>query len=297
MRTRDYEILYDLPAGEYEGRGVEGVRTVTWRAGRSLEVVCHPSNPMPEGARREAKRRRTTPAAARINDRNRERHMMRLLEANFDEGALVFTGTYAYPVEDYGRANLRELADEYERRALPWDEERVRKDVRNWIAKLRRRVVVRGGRAEDLKWLVRIEEGKEPPVYGLPRKYHIHAVIAAPGVTRGEAEALWVHGMAEAKAFNLRDDGAARLARYLNKQKTGGRWWSHSRNLLDPQPTVSERRISRRRMARIAADVQRDGAEILEALYPGYKVVELPDVKYSDFMPGCYIYARLRRRE
>ena len=50
-------------------------------------------------------------------------------------------------------------------------------------------------------------------------------------------------------------------------------------------------------MARIAADVQRDGVVILEALYPGYKVVELPDVKYSDFGPGCYIYARMRKRE
>lgn len=291
MRVKDYEILYDLPVGEYDGRGIDGVRTVTWRAGRSLEIVCHPTNPVPEEARREVKRRKTRPAVARINDRNRERHIMRLLEANFDETALVITGTYAYPVEDYGRANLDDLAECYERLGLPWEMDRARKDVRNYLARLKRRVADRDG----FKWVVRLEEGKEPPVYGLPPKYHFHAVIQAPGLTKAEAEALWPHGMADVKTFNLRDDGAARLARYLNKQKTGGRWWSHSRNLIMPRPTVSDRQISRRRMALIAADVQRDGVAILEKLYPGYKVVELPDVKYSDFMAGAFIYARLRK--
>ena len=39
MNERDYEILYDLPAGEYDGRLVEGIRTVTIRAGKSLKSV------------------------------------------------------------------------------------------------------------------------------------------------------------------------------------------------------------------------------------------------------------------
>lgn len=297
MKLTDYEILYDLPVGEYDGRAVEGVRTVTWRAGRSLEVICHPTNRIPAEARREAKARRTRPAAQRINDRNRERHMMRLMEANFTATAMVITGTYAYPVEDYARENLDDLAAHYERLGLPWEMERVRMDVRNWLAKLRRRVSKATGSAGGFKWLVRIEEGKEPPVYGLPKKFHFHAIVEAPGVSHGECEALWEHGRMRCEAFDLNDDGPARLARYLNKQKTGGRWWSHSRNLVMPRPTVSDRRISRRRMALIAADVRRDGAAILEKIYPGYKVVELPEPRFSDFVPGAYIYARLRRRE
>lgn len=304
MRSSDYEILYDLPAGEYDGRGIEGVRTVTWRAGRSLEVICHPANRLTGEARREARRRRSRPAVQRINRRNRERHMMRLLEANFTARAWVVTLTYAYPMEDYGRANLRDLAAEYERRGLPWDAGRVRKDLRNLTARIKRRMKQRGVAPEALKWCQVIEEGKEPPVYGLPPRYHVHAVIEAPGLTREEIDALWEHGAVRCERFDLRDDGAARLARYMGKQlsgggdgRRGGRWWSHSRNLAIPQPRVSDRRISRRRMARIAADVQRDGVVILEALYPGYKVVELPDVKYSDFGPGCYIYARMRKRE
>jgi hypothetical protein len=40
----------------------------------------------------------------------------------------------------------------------------------------------------------------------------------------------------------------------------------------------------------------RDGKDILEKLYPEYRLEEVPVVKYSDFVAGAYIYARMRRR-
>lgn len=298
MKLNDYELLYDLPAGEYDGQGIDGVRTTTIRAGRSLEIMCHPITRLSREAQREAKRRRTTVAMAKINNRNRERHIMRLLEMNFTKRAWVVTGTYAYPVEDYGMCSLEDMTEEYHARNLPWDEARLRMDVRNFMEKIKRRLRKAGGDAKGLKWIVRFEEGKNPPANGLPPKYHFHAVIEAEGLTRDMVEACWVkHGSTTIERFNLRDDGAARLARYLCKQKAGGRWWSHSRNLKAPTPTVSDRKMSRRRMARVAADVQRDGQAILEQLYPGYKLVELPEPKFSDYVSGCYIYVRMRRRD
>ena len=304
MRASDYEILYDLPSGEYDGRRVEGVRTVTIRAGRSLEVMVHPTNRLTAEARREAQARRTRPAVAKINARNRERHIMRLFEENFSKAAYVITLTYAYPAEEYGMANLKDLVGTYEERGLPWEMWRVKADVRNYLAKLRRRVIRETGSAEGFKWLFRIEEGKESPLYGLPPKFHVHAVIEAPGVSRETMDALWDHGSTTCEHFRLNDDGAARLAKYMNKPKPRndgrggeGRCWSHSRNLIIPQPRVSDRKISRRRLSKIAADVRRDGKEILEGLYPGYRLVAEPEVRFSDFAAGAYIYARLRRRE
>jgi hypothetical protein len=47
----------------------------------------------------------------------------------------------------------------------------------------------------------------------------------------------------------------------------------------------------------IASDVRMEGRAILEKLYPGYRIMELPRVSYSDFMPGAFIYARMRRRD
>ncbi|MBR1820134.1 MAG: hypothetical protein IJ769_00780 [Clostridia bacterium] len=331
MRVGDYELLYDLPDGAYEGRGIDGVRTVTIRAGRSLEVMCCPITKLTAEARREARERRTSPAMQRLNIRNAERHIMRLMEMNFTPRAWVVTGTYAYPTEDYGMGNLRELADAYEERGLPWERERMVMDFRNFLNKLKRRVKKAGGEKErltagkakpasagaerqdagetrgqangaahgaDIKWIVRYEEGKNPPAEGLPPKYHWHALIEGEGVTREMIDECWPHGHTKCESFITEDDGPARLARYICKEKPknpGKSWWSHSRNLKIPTPKVSERKMSRRRLAKVAADVQHNGREIFEKLYPGYKVVELPDVRYSDFVAGAYIYARLRR--
>lgn len=300
MKLTDYELLFDLPAGEYDGRGLDGVRTLTWRAGNLLEVACFPITKLSGEVRREAKRRHTTAAMAKINARNTERHIMRLIEENFPEGTVV-TGTYAYPANgDYAMCDLKALAADYEDRRLPWEMERVRMDVRNWLSKLRRRVKKVGGDpGRDFKWLVRIEEGKEPPVPGLPAKFHFHAVVDGPGLDGETVKMLWEekHGRAHVDPLRLEDDGAARLARYFSKQKSGGRWWSHSRNLKIIRPTVSDRKVSRRRLALLAADVRRNAPEIFGKLYPGYRLAEEPTVSYSDFVSGAYIYARMRRRD
>ena len=301
MNLTDYELLYDLPEGQYDGRGIDGVRTATWRAGRQLEIACYPITRLTQEARREAKHRRSTPAMAKVNARNQERHTMRLIEANFPAGATVVTCTYAYPSNgDYGMMDLKALAEIYRERRLPWELERVRMDVRNWLAKLRRRVVKLGGNpAKDFKWLVRIEEGKEQPAQGIPAKFHIHAIVDGPGLDSQTVKALWEekHGTCHADPLSTADDKIAGLARYFCKQRTGGRWMSHSRNLIIVRPRVSDRKISRRRLSKIAADVMRDGREILEKLYPGYRLAEAPTVRYSDFVAGAYIYARMRRRD
>ena len=301
MRHEDYQLLFDLPEGEYQGRGLDGVRTVTWRAGNLLEIACYPILRLGEAAKREAKRRHSTPAMEKVNARNAERKIMRYIEANFSPEACVVTGTYAYPANgDYAMMDVKAMAGEYEARKLPWEMERVRMDVRNWLGKLRRRVKqLAGDPRRDFKWLIRIEEGKEPPIPGIPAKFHFHAVVEGPGLDSQTVKALWEekHGTARVDGLCLNDDGAARLARYFTKQKSGGRWWSHSRNLIDPPPRVSDRKVSRRRLSKLAGDVMKDGREILEKLYPGYRLAEAPLVRYSDFVAGAYIYARMRRRD
>ena len=296
MNITDYDLLYDLPTGEYQGAGIDGIRTVTIRAGRSLEIMCHPITRLSREARREAKRRRTTPAMEKINARNTTRHMLRLIEANFTAQAVVMTCTYAYPTEDFGLLNLNELRDYYETHKLPEEEWESKRHLKNFFARLRRIVKASGGKPGDLKWIQSTEEGSKPPVWGLPPKYHHHLVIEGPGLTRDVCEAAWKHGFAQCARLDTSADRPAALAAYLTKQRRG-RTWSHSRNLKDPQPRVSDRKMSRRRMNKIAADVRHNGRAIFEALYPGYKLVELPDPRYSDYVQGCYIYARMRRRD
>ena len=295
MKDADLELLYDLPEGECDLSGVTGVRTKTIRAGCSLEVMAYPICQQCPATKRAAKARRTSPAMEKINAANITRRIYRLIEENFTEAAVVFTGTYEYPpAVDYGLCNLEEVRELYDRLNLPEDESRVKKDWRNFAARLRRVVKAAGGDVHDFKWLQITEEGTKPPVWGLPPKYHIHAVIEGPGLTRDTIEAAWGHGFVQTRRFDRETDGAARLARYLTKQHRGGRWWSHSRNLREPQPRVSDRRVSRRRLLRLAAGIKAEQKAIFEKLYPRHKLVELT-VSFSDFMPGAYIYARLRR--
>ena len=294
MNLTDYELLYDLPSGAYDGRGIDGIRTVTIRAGKSLEVMCHPIlKQWPEGAKREKRSRKTTAAMARINDRNRMLKEMRLLEENFSENAFVLTHTYAYPMEDYGFMSRDDMLDYYAANHLPEDDVAVRRDIRNFLGKVRRRL--RDPKA--LKWDCHIEEGVKEQPFGMPNHLHAHMVIEAEGLTQDQLKALWPHGHLQCDRFDKAHDGARRLAKYLGKQKRGRRWWSHSRNLKMPKVTVSDRKVSRRRAMRVAADVQRDGREIMERLYPGYQLMEQIRVHYSDFMPGAYIYCRMRRRD
>lgn len=301
MNYQDAELLYDLPDGEYDGRCLGGVRTVTWRAGRQLEIACFPITCLNREARRELKHRKTCKAVDRKNQEYSNRHIMRLIEANFPEGAAVVTLTYVYPpTDDYAMMDTTAMSDAYRARRLPWDVERVRMDLRNWLARLRRRVKKVGGDpARQFKWLCRIEEGKEPPIPGIPAKYHVHAIIEGPGLDCQTVKAFWEekHGTCRVDPLGLKDDGSKRLANYFTKQKTGGRWWSHSRNLKIVRPRVSDRKVSRRRLSHLACGVLADGKEILEKLYPGYQLAEPPRVTFSDYVAGAYIYARMRRRD
>jgi len=300
MKLNDYELLYDLPAGEYDGADIRGVRTVTVRAGASLEVMCHPLLiQWPAGAKREAKRRRTGEKQAIINARNLERQIMRLAEGNFHHlVAVVLTGTYEYPSMDaIGMMNIDDVWKKWQAQKLPEGVEDVRRDVRNMLGRIRRRMRAKGEDGRDLKWILRIEEDDKLDAFGLPTRYHIHMLIEAEGLSQSEIADEWRFGFTRCDRFDLVHDGAARIARYITKNKRGGRWVSHSRNLKKPVERVSDRKVSRRRLQLVAEDVRRDGRLILEKLYPGYRVQGEIQVCYSDYMPGAYIYCRMRRRD
>ena len=303
MKLRDYEILYDLPTGEYSGAGIGGIRTTTIRAGRGLEVMCHPIfTRWPAGVKREVKRKATKETMKELNRRNRIRKIARLIDANFTEAGFFCTLTYDYPVEDYGLINVDDVIDFYQQRGLPEEMQDVRRDVRRLLAKIRRRLK----KGAALKWLYRIEETHKGVPFGFPPKFHAHMVIEAEGLTREMIERLWEHGLTTTNHLELKRKGGPSIAGYINKGKNdredaewdsapnGGRWWSHSRNLKEPKATVSDRKVSRRRACLIAADMVRNGREIMEKLYPGYRLMDI-EVKYSDFMNGVFIYVRMRR--
>jgi len=302
--TSRYEILYDLPAGEYNEKAVGGISTHTIRSGELLEVKAAPITHVDAGAMREKKRRESGAAQQEINHRDSWQKKMRLLECNFGAGDYILHPTYAYQSFDLDSSNKEDVRREWEEAGCPMDDDDARKKIANFFERIKRRIKRRGGDPKEFRYLYEIETTFEPrheEFNPLPAHYHYHIAMSSCGVlTLDDINELWPYGYTNAKGVDMRFDGLKGFAKYITKKERKKRRsrslrWAYSKNLKKPEENRSYRRISRRRAAMIARDVQADGREILEKIYPGYRVEEV-EVKYSDFVAGAYIYARLRKR-
>jgi hypothetical protein len=65
--------------------------------------------------------------------------------------------------------------------------------------------------------------------------------------------------------------------------------------MVMPRETVSDHKVSIRKMEQICEDMQEKGAEILMQTYPGYAAEGRPDIRRSEFLPGAYMYVRMWR--
>lgn len=298
-----YEILFDKTEGEYCQAGVGGIRTRTIRAGNTIEVECYPLTRIGAGVHQAWEgRRRQRACQEALNRKNAEKKLRRYIEHNFTPTDWVMTLTWDYGAIDRTTMSAEEADRLHYALGLPVDEEDARRALTNYLRRIRTRMRQAGEDSKELKYLY-VLEITGPKADGF-NHYHFHIVIHAPGLTDLQLKALWPAGFCRTDRLSLRSEGAARLASYMTKQHTTEamtnegkrlRRWGHSKNLADPVETVSDRKISRRRAAAIAADVQRDGRAIFEAVYPGYRCVEAPTVRFSDFVAGAYIFARLRK--
>lgn len=298
-----YEILYNLPEGEYNEKSVGGISTRTVVAGEMLEVESFPITRIDQEARRESKRRKSTIWQDELNNRNSWKKKMRLLEANFTTADFIIHPTYAYGFVNRDFENKEDVRREWQKQGIPMDDEEARKKITNFLKRLKTRIKKKGGNPEQFKYLYQIEttcEPREEDADPLPPHYHCHMAISSCGVlTMDDINELWPYGYTGAKRIDMRFDGLKGFAKYITKKERSRRKgrslrWACSRNMVQPAEKISHRKISRRRAAAIAADVQYRGREIFERLYPGYRLEEA-EVRYSEFVAGAYIYARMRK--
>lgn len=302
MNLRDaskYEILYDLPEGEYSREEIGAIKTRTVRGGDSLEIEAFPILHIGRPAMEERRKRESSTAQQLLNIHNAEKRMRRLTEANFCHEDYVLHPTFDYGIIDHGMINKSEMRRALEDAGYPSDEYEARKHMQNYIKRLKRRVKQKGGDPKALKYIYVIEATRMPRPDDpdpLPPRYHYHMLVSSAGVlTAEDLKELWPHGRSKPEHLDFRFNGLEALSKYITKQRRGQRKWTSSKNLVQPQEMLSARKISKTRAAQIARDVQHSGREILEALYPGYSL-EWCEVKYSNFIAGAYIYARMRRR-
>lgn len=301
-----YEVLFADGKSDAGTLGTGWVRTKTTKAGNMLSVESYPMivNPyLRKTCDAEKAKRRTSEAQQRVNDEHSRKRFTALLETNFGIGDVVVTNTYDYGVYDFGLNNMRDVSGELESLGLPGDFDDAVRHKTNYIKRVKNAIKRLGGDPAELKYLWVVEGGKEQQdtdPHPMPRKFHLHIVLSHPMIrarvlSRDTLEAIWGHGMTRCDPVQPDNNGLARLGRYLTKQRRHNRKWSGSRNLKQPTVTISDRKMSLRKSERIAADVRGNAAEIYAKLYPGYMLAEEPVIKYSNYIGGAYIYARLRK--
>lgn len=315
-----YEALFvQLKEGREETLQLDRVASQRVKATKAGEMLYIKSFPVWKTAADGGRATRVKPSSETVRKLN-QRHAREaneiLINANFGKDDYVLTLTYTENPTQGMRLGDAYYADE------PQDEVEAQENMRKYIKALRRMVARLGGDPKLLRWLYVTEAtySKHPDADGRAR-FHHHVLIGGDvgnGVrlTRDEIEDLWQampfsgHGRTKCEWIQPGSAGLAGLAAYMTKtedgiktyidaqgEKRGRHLCHHSRNLKRPAPTVADRKLSKRRVARVAQDVMANGAEIFETIYPGYVCAETPRVYVSDYVAGAYIYAKLRKRE
>lgn len=224
-----------------------------------------------QGEATKAKKAQPTEAAQQAqNEKDSRKKMVRLLNTNFTRQDLSVTLSYAGE--------------------QPASMEQARRDMQNYLRRVKRWREKQG--LPELKYLYIIEYVGED---GRKKRAHHHLVMS--GMDRDKAEELW--GMGRANTIRLQPDefGLEGLGRYVSKTKghraKNEKAWTGSRNLKTPHVTISNRRMSKKAIL-IGITDENELRDRIQRQEPGYIVNDI-NIKRSDYVPGAYVYVRLRR--
>jgi len=247
-------------------------REKKYTCGEYLDVFIYPvfETGKPGGGKR-TKRKPSTKAQEKLNQRHREEKVTRLLHANFTSEDVENHLTYS---------------------VQPESEEAALRDRTNYL-----RSVQRYAKKHDLgevKYLGVTERGKK----GTGRFHHHITIHVEKGIDRDVLEELWTktegHGYANTKRLQFNEEGLAGLGAYISKSPIGYRAWTASRNLIDPPPKTRDGRISGKQARELAKNVQ--DTTKFDRLYPGYLCAKA-EAFHNDVNGGCYLKVILYRED
>lgn len=255
----------------YGGKGVLAYRTKEVKAGEYLDVEMYPVLER-QWERTGEGRTKSPEAIRRVNLRNARKRLSRLLNANFGIGDIITTLT--------------------DRTAQT--EEEAKKHLNNYIAALRR---LAKKYKQELTYLY-VMETTSTGVFHIHMAIRNFAGTAQEGIEK--ARAKWKHGITRMDPVQETGNGLKGFALYITQKKSTQekilrRRWAGSQNLRRPTEKITDRRFSRRAADKVARAAREDARALIEKKYPGYQLVEEPEIYYSDVLPGAYIYLSLRR--
>lgn len=245
-----------------------------------MEIDLYPISEREKGASLSAKRRQASSRIQQnLNARNARRYFIQLLNANFTESDIHWTGTY----DDAHLPDSIEQADH----DLELFLRRVRSQSRKRSLPAPRFIAV-------TEWR---EEGD-----GLPAVRVHHHVVLSCGLSRDELERLWYRGkdkerlgITNADRLQFDRESLERLANYLTKYTNRKRRWRQSRGLEKPQrPRPNDGKYTRRQLERLVTSGAVFDSEFWRRKYQGWEINDITPIQ-NDVTKEWSIYLKLRR--
>ena len=218
-----------------------------------------------KSGKRAKKSKPSSETQARLNRRNAERKLVRLLNTNFSP--------------DDMRLDLT-----YRPENLPADAETAAKEMKNFLRRLRYYRQKHG--LPELKYIAVTEQGSRS------KRFHHHIVINCGDMTVRQLAELWGRGYTTVKPLQFNEQGIVGIAKYLVKDPILGKRWVASQNLRQPEERTRDGYISQHK-ARELGQYENDCQAELERLYKGYSLTECKS--YFNEINGSYYITVLMR--
>lgn len=248
---------------KYKGRTF--IRERVHVCGDYLDTEVYPV--YQQAGKRRKKCKPTTEIQAKLNQKNAERRLIRLVHTNFDERDLA-------------------IGLSYDEEHLPESVEAAKKELQKFLRALRAEYKRNG---KELKYISTTEKGKTT------KRIHHHLILSG-GVDRDAIEKLWGRGYANTKRLQFGKTGVAGLAVYMVKGQVDYRRYNCSRNLVRPVPAEYDGRMGIRDQLELADMIEKGTiyAE-MERVYPDFVCVEAECTR-NEVNGGTYIRIFMRRR-
>lgn len=245
-----------------------------------MEIDLYPISDREKGASLSAKRRQASSRIQQnLNARNARRYFIQLLNANFTESDIHWTGTY----DDAHLPDSIEQADH---------------DLELFLRRVRSQSRKRGLPAPRF---IAVTEWREEGD-GLPAVRVHHHVVLSCGLSRDELERLWYRGkdkerlgITNADRLQFDRESLERLANYLTKYTNRKRRWRQSRGLEKPQrPRPNDGKYTRRQLERLVTSGAVFDSEFWRRKYQGWEINDITPIQ-NDVTKEWSIYLKLRR--
>lgn len=244
-------------------RGRYFIRQTVYVCGDYMDADIYPVF-QPAGKRRK-KCKPTSKIQEKLNQKNAEKRITRLVHKNFTKNDIALHLTYTTP---------------------PDSPEQAQRDLYNYIRRVKRARKKLG--LPPLKYVSCTENGKRSG------RVHHHLIISG-GMDRDLLEELWGKGYANSKRLQFGPDGVTGLAHYIVKDREFYKRWNCSKNLEQPVAQVIDRGITMDQVKEMEESIEKHQEHVyFENMFQDYLLTDA-DFMRNGVNRGSYIHIEMRR--